>query len=286
MKERFASPGHSTSPAAFPLESLDEKRRITNLVDRLEAIPGFEEKLNAVRDLPPARYPEDDWQIVRACFTLLRRAAAELKVEFAEAGVVDFTEVSQMAQRVLKGEDELPSDAAIAIADGIHHLLVDEFQDTSRRQHKLIGSLVAAWPEPEGRTVFVVGDPMQSIYFFRDADAELFPRVRHVGLELPTGDALKLDFVPLSSNFRTTPKLVEKLNQAFRQIFAVRDGSGIELSEAQPAREAASDREPRFHLHLDFMPQTVKVQFVPPRRLAAQTGGCAGAGDEAPGADR
>jgi ATP-dependent helicase/nuclease subunit A len=251
----------------FPLESFDEKLRITNLVGRLEAIPGFEEKLNAVRDLPPARYSEDDWQIVRACFTLLRRAAAELMVEFAEAGVVDFTEVSQMAQRVLKGEDALPSDAAINIADGIHHLLVDEFQDTSRRQHKLIGSLVAAWPGPEGRTVFVVGDPMQSIYFFRDADAELFPRVRHVGLELPTGEALKLDFVPLTSNFRTTPKLVEKLNQAFREIFSVRDGSGIELSEARPAREAASDREPRYHLHLDFVPQTVKANSSRPDAL-------------------
>jgi ATP-dependent exoDNAse (exonuclease V) beta subunit len=251
----------------FPLESFDEKLRITNLVNRLEAITGFEEKLNAVRDLPPARYPEDDWQIVRACFTLVRRAAAELKVEFAEAGVVDFTEVSQMAQRVLKGEDELPSDAAINIADGIHHLLVDEFQDTSRRQHKLISSLAAAWPEPEGRTVFVVGDPLQSIYFFRDADAELFPRVRHVGLELPTGDALKLDFVPLSSNFRTTPKLVDKLNQAFSQIFAVSDGSGIELSEAQPAREAASDRNPCFQLHLDFIPQTARSNSSRPDAL-------------------
>ena len=251
----------------FPLESLDEKLRITNLVNHLEAIPDFEERLHAVRDLPPARYPEDDWQIVRACFTLLRRAAAELKVEFAEAGVVDFTEVSQMAQRVLEGEDEMPSDAAIAVADGIHHLLVDEFQDTSRRQHRLIGSLVAAWPEPEGRTVFVVGDPMQSIYFFRDADAELFPRVRHVGLELPTGEALKLDFVPLSSNFRTAPKLVEKLNKAFRQIFAASDGSGIELSEVQPARDAASDREARFHLHMDFIPQTVKANSSRPDAL-------------------
>jgi hypothetical protein len=87
------------------LESPSEKARITTLVNRLETIPYFEEKLHAARDLPPARYPEDDWQIVRACFTLLRRAAAELMVEFAEAGVVDFTEVSQMAQRVLKGED-------------------------------------------------------------------------------------------------------------------------------------------------------------------------------------
>jgi ATP-dependent exoDNAse (exonuclease V) beta subunit len=146
-------------------------------------------------------------------------------------------------------------------------LLVDEFQDTSRRQHKLISSLVAAWPEPEGRTVFVVGDPLQSIYFFRDADAELFPRVRHAGLELPNGETLKLDFVPLSSNFRTTPKLVEKLNKSFRQIFAVSDGSGIELSAAQPAREAASDRESCFQLHLDFMPQTVKANSSRPDTL-------------------
>ena len=45
---------------------------------------------------PPVT-PEDDWQIVRACFTLLRRAAAELKVVFAEAGAVDYTEVAQIA---------------------------------------------------------------------------------------------------------------------------------------------------------------------------------------------
>jgi ATP-dependent helicase/nuclease subunit A len=264
---KLCSPSSFNVTRGFPVESPDEKGRIKNLVNRLDSIPRFEEKLHAVNQLPPARYPEDDWQIVRACFTLLRRAAAELKVEFAEAGVVDFTEVSQMAQRVLKGEDELPSDAAINIADGIHHLLVDEFQDTSRRQHKLISSLVAAWPDPAGRTVFVVGDPMQSIYFFRDADAELFPRVRHVGLELPIGDALKLDFVPLSSNFRTTPKLVDKLNQAFRQIFAVRDGSGIQLSEAQTAREAASDRKSCFHLHLDFMPQTARSNSSRPDAL-------------------
>jgi ATP-dependent helicase/nuclease subunit A len=264
---KLCSPGSFNVTRGFPLDSPDEKGRIKDLVNRLDAVSDFELKLNAVNQLPPARYPEEDWQIIRACFTLLRRAAAELKVEFAEAGVVDFTEVSQVAQRVLKGEDELPSDAAINIADGIHHLLVDEFQDTSRRQHKLIGSLVAAWPGPEGRTVFVVGDPMQSIYFFRDADAELFPRVRHVGLELPTGEALKLDFVPLSSNFRTAPNLVEKLNQAFRQIFADRDGSGIELSEAQPARDAASDREPDFRLHLDFIPQTWKANSSRPDAL-------------------
>jgi ATP-dependent helicase/nuclease subunit A len=252
----------------FPQDSPQEKLRIQNLIKQLRSVPGFESRLHAIRNLPPARYTDDDWQIVRSCFTLLRHAAVELRLAFAEAGVVDFTEVAQVAQRVLEGEDGLPSDAALAIADGIHHLLVDEFQDTSRRQHKLISALVGAWPDFAGRTLFVVGDPMQSIYFFRDADAELFPRVRNIGLELPDADPLKLDFVPLSSNFRTTPSLVTKLNDAFTQIFAVNDGSGIAFSPAEtPSWKMGADREPRFHLHLDFVPQTVRIYSSDPGTL-------------------
>jgi ATP-dependent exoDNAse (exonuclease V) beta subunit len=241
----------------FPMESPGEKQRIKDLIKKLRAVPGLEEKLDAIRALPPARYPEDDWQIVRACFTLLRHAAGELQVAFAESGAVDFAEVGQVALRVLCGEDNLPSDAAIAVADGIHHLLVDEFQDTSRRQHKLISALVGAWPDYQGRSVFVVGDPMQSIYFFRDADAELFPRVRALGLELPEGDPLQLDFVPLASNFRTTPQLLTELNEAFTQIFAINDGSGISFSPALAARDVERDGEPRLQLHVDFVPRTV-----------------------------
>ena len=258
-KGDFCSPRAFNKGRGFPLESPAEKIRILDLVKRLSAIPGLNEKLHAVRASPPARYPEEDWQIVRACFTLLRHAAGELQVAFAEAGAVDFAEVAQLALRVLRGEDNLPSDAAIAIADGIHHLLVDEFQDTSRRQHKLISALVHAWPDYEGRSLFVVGDPMQSIYFFRDADAELFPRVRTVGLELPEGDPLQLDFVPLSSNFRTTPQLVTEFNEAFTQIFDAHDGSGISFAPALAARDVEREGEPRLQLHVDFVPQTVRA---------------------------
>jgi len=241
----------------FPATAKGEKQRHAALVSALREVEGFAGALADVRELPPARYTEEDWQIVRACFTLLRHAAAELRVAFAEAGLVDYTEVAQMAQRVLQDADGLPTEAALAVADGIHHLLVDEFQDTSRKQHRLIASLVAAWPDSTGRTVFVVGDPMQSIYFFRDADAELFPRVQKTGLELPNGDAHLFDFAPLASNFRTAPELVEKLNDVFAQVFGVRDGSGVTFSEARPARTAA-DGAARLHLHLEFVPQTVR----------------------------
>ena len=118
---------------------------------------------------------------------------------------------------------------------------------------------MAAWPDTVGRSLFVVGDPMQSVYFFRDADAELFSRVRKLGFELPDADPLQLEFVPLSSNFRTTPKLVDELNEVFTGIFAADDGSVIEFTPAEAARQREPIPEPRLSLHIDFIPQTVKA---------------------------
>ncbi|MGB6691397.1 MAG: UvrD-helicase domain-containing protein, partial [Terracidiphilus sp.] len=242
----------------FPADRKPEKIRFLTLINDLKQIPGLEAALANLCELPPARYTEDDWQIVRACFTLLRHAAGELQVVFAEAGTVDFTEVAQIALRVLQDEAGQPSDAAIAVADGIRHLLVDEFQDTSRRQHELLRRLVAAWPEREGRTCFVVGDPMQSIYFFRDADAELFPRVRNLGLEIPGAEPLLFDFVPLRANFRTAPSLVARLNNAFERIFRAPDGSGIAFSPAEAARDRSAATVPHLALHLEFAPQSTR----------------------------
>jgi ATP-dependent exoDNAse (exonuclease V) beta subunit len=230
---------------------LESEQDLETLRERLERPFA----LAAVRELVPSRYTEDEWKIVKACFTLLRHAAAQLKVVFAEAGRVDFIEVAQIAQSVLKGADGLPTDAAFGVSDGIRHLLVDEFQDTSRRQHQLLAGLIAAWPERTGRTCFTVGDPMQSIYFFREADAELFPRVKEVGLEISHDAPLLFDFVPLTANFRTVPGLVAWHNQAFKNIFAVDDGSGVRFSSAQPFPKERTGSGPPFTLHLRFVAQ-------------------------------
>lgn len=236
------------------------KSRFATLVARLSTEPELESALCALRSLPPARYSDEEWQIVRACFTLLRRSVAELKTIFAETGTVDFIEVAQIAQQMLRGADGLPTDSAIAVADGIHHILLDEFQDTSRRQHQLLCSLVAAWPDHSGRTVFMVGDPMQSIYFFRDADAELFPRVRKQGLDISGSDPFSLNPIDLKANFRTEPALVDQLNSFFSRVFAISDGSGVTFSATEPAREPVADLDPRLELHLRFVPQPIRSQ--------------------------
>ena len=238
----------------FPPEARAEKNRFKQLVQSLSVVDGLEDALARVMHLPPPSYSEDEWKIVRACFTLLSHAAAELRVVFAEAGTTDFTEIAQIAQNVLQHEDGSPSDAAIEIAGGIRHILVDEFQDTSRLQHRLLASLVVAWPESENRTLFVVGDPKQSIYFFRNADAELFPRVARFGLETTDGSALSLHRIALSDNFRTAPSLIDALNRAFTPIFAVPDGSDIAFSNAVAARGPGSPATSVFQVHTDFVP--------------------------------
>ncbi len=247
----------------FPSDQKREKDRLTALIASLDSVPGLESALAALRELPPARYTEEDWRIVQACFLLLRRAAAELKVVFAETGTADYIEVAQIAEDVLQGENEIPGETALAMADNIKHLLVDEFQDTSRRQHRLLGRLIAAWVEREGRTCFVVGDPMQSIYFFRDADAELFPRVENTGLEIPHDRPLLFHSIRLFANFRTARPLVTQFNEVFSKVFKENDGSGVTFSSAEPARgedapselQIVGEKKARIRVHVEFMPE-------------------------------
>lgn len=259
----------------FPKECKPEKARMTGLIASFTPLPELAPALDAVRKLPPARYSEEEWAIVQACFTVLRHAAGELRVVFAETAAADFIEIAQIAQKALKGEDDLPTDSAQRFADGIRHLLVDEFQDTSRRQHQLLAHLIAAWSGREDRTCFVVGDPMQSIYGFREADTELFPRVEQLGLEIPGDLPLEFDPVGLTANFRTARPLVEQINGTFAQIFS--GGDGITFVESEPARDSyaqpgpqlVGEASPRLQLHLEFVPASRGARGLSPEQRNA-----------------
>jgi ATP-dependent exoDNAse (exonuclease V) beta subunit len=99
---------------------------------------------------------------------------------------------------------------------------------------------------------------MQSIYGFRDAEVELFERVKSHGLETPSdpdSGPLRFDFVALSANFRTVPSLVNNLNGIFRDVFADdrdagEDSSRVRFTEAEAAR--SSESKVAVELHLAF----------------------------------
>jgi ATP-dependent helicase/nuclease subunit A len=199
------------------------KDRFASLIGRLESEPEFLSVLRELRGLPPEKYTEEDWQMLRHMLVILRYAIAQLRVVFAERGIVDFVELGLAAREVLCDDQGEPSELAAAIAERWPHLLVDEFQDTSRSQYQLLTLLAGGWESAGRGSCFLVGDPMQSIYMFRQAEVELFERTRRHGLGEGTA-AIQLTPVQLHTNFRSHAGLVNRLNEIFAAIFTSNAG--------------------------------------------------------------
>src|SRR5207237_507630 len=182
------------------------------------AVPGLAAALHATRRLPPPRYDEAAWRFIAALLDVLPRVAARLELVFADVGSIDFNEATLIALRALSSSDA-PSELLLALDLRIEHLLVDEYQDTSLAQRDLIEKLTAGWTPGDGRTLFVVGDPMQSIYRFRDADVSLFlaaQQQRRIG-------NVSLEPLALSLNFRSRRELVDWVNRIFPDVLSPRD---------------------------------------------------------------
>jgi ATP-dependent exoDNAse (exonuclease V) beta subunit len=183
---------------------------------RLKAIgldPQVEARLHALRSLPPTRFREAQWDMLSALMLLLPVAVGQLRLVFQKEGRVDFTEISIGARTAL-GSDANPTDLAFALDCRIQHLLIDEFQDTSQSQYELLTRLTGEWQPDDGRTLFLVGDPMQSIYGFRQAEVGLFLRARGDGIA-----AIGLTPLTLSVNFRSSAGIVNWVNRALSEAF-------------------------------------------------------------------
>src|SRR5690606_11017266 len=210
----------------FPAgNNADEKKlckaRKESMLQLLEAMRSDDvllEALIGLRHLPDAQYSELQWQILRQLMLLLPLLAAQLKVIFQQRGEVDYTEVAQAALYAL-GEAENPGELMLRLDARIRHILVDEFQDTSSSQFQLLEKLLEGWQEHNAtdemqQTLFIVGDGMQSIYGFRAANVGLFLGARRRGVNgVPLHDA------PLRVNFRSTPTIVDWVNQVFVRAF-------------------------------------------------------------------
>ena len=182
----------------------------------LSGIAGLETPLRELASLPAAALSAADAAALGALSRVLARAAAELQLQFA-AGKVDYTYIAGAARAALSAASE-PTDLALRTGLKLRHILVDEFQDTSLAQFQLLEQLTAGWDEGDGRTLFVVGDPMQSIYRFRDAEVGLFIAARERGIGV-----VRLTALRLTQNFRATPALVGWTNEVFAQVLAPAD---------------------------------------------------------------
>jgi ATP-dependent helicase/nuclease subunit A len=187
------------------------------LVEAIAAI-GDVGVLHRVRALPNLNNDETNWQIIIALSKLLNLAVAQLWLVFQRSGEVDFVEIATRATQALTDDFGEPTELALKLDYKIQHLLVDEFQDTSPSQIDLLKQLTLGWQTGDNRTLFCVGDPMQSIYRFRKANVGLFIDAETHGI----GD-IKLERLQLYRNNRSCPFIVDWINATFAPIFPTFD---------------------------------------------------------------
>ena len=202
----------------FPSAKNDQKARQMkdDFLDLLENLASETELLNLlteVKRLPDPKFSDEEWTVLQATLTLLPEISATLRKIFIEQQKTDFTEISLAASNAL-GEELNPTDLLLYLDTRIQHILLDEYQDTSFKQHRLLKLLTAGWEPEDGRSLFIVGDPMQSIYRFRDAEVGIFLRTQEKGLE-----NIPLTPLKLKTNFRSQKKFVDWANSCFKNVF-------------------------------------------------------------------
>jgi ATP-dependent helicase/nuclease subunit A len=149
-------------------------------------------------------------------------ALAQYRRTLAAHAVVDFPDALWRTLGLLADMDEFAQSRYLLQAR-YHHLLVDEFQDTSQAQWELVWRLVQAWGEglgieqdaPLPPSIFIVGDRKQSIYGFRDADLAVLARavVSITGLR-PDGSVRRA----IRKSFRAVPALLSFTNDLFEAV--------------------------------------------------------------------
>ena len=161
--------------------------------------------------------------------------------------VLDFSDVLDRALELLRRMDEF-SQSRFRLESRYHHVLVDEFQDTSRAQWELVALLIQSWSEGTGvatnPSIFIVGDRKQSIYRFRDAEAAVLEEAaRHI-------QALRAGRNPrrsITRSFRALPGLLQFVNELFGELADEVPGGGrftYEEGDRFPTTDGGADRAP------------------------------------------
>jgi ATP-dependent helicase/nuclease subunit A len=228
----------------FPADDVHGKALRDDWLERLRLLDDARiGALGIIRALPDPVIAGKERAALEALARLLVHAATALRLLFDQHGECDHTEIAGAARQALT-QDSSPTPLAERIGTQLQHILIDEFQDTSRDQYELLCTLTQDWSQGDGRTLFLVGDPMQSIYGFRNAEVGRFATVRASGLA-----AVQLEPLTLRRNFRSAPALVHWCNETFARVFPMEDDVRRSAVRHLASTAGRADLSGRRHLY-------------------------------------
>ena len=195
-----------------------EKEALLKLLETFGEMENLHQLTKNILTLPALNEGDlVEWPHLQTLVMLLPHLVAHLSVLFQERGQCDHSAVSQAAINAVDAIDE-PTELALRLDYQIQHILVDEFQDTSEQQEQLLELLTEGWQYDDGRSLFIVGDAMQSIYSFRQAEVGLFIKARTMGI-----GTIELQAEQIGTNFRSDAGIVNWVNQTFSRVFPEHD---------------------------------------------------------------
>ena len=181
---------------------LAERDRVTAAIDKLKAV-----------------------QIHQVTSALVRVGLQIMLVyedEKRRRGLSDYDDLITRTRALLE-EKEASLWVLYKLDGGLDHILIDEAQDTSPQQWKIIEKLTEEFFAGEGshggepRTVFAVGDYKQSIFSFQGADPAEFAKMQTHFTQQVTGSGARFEEVPLLASFRSTAEVLETVDKVFAQ---------------------------------------------------------------------
>ena len=194
-KARMTTKG---TPAALAEILVEEKARILVLLDRRRGVLAYRR--------------------TQALFRIADRAAALYLEEKRRRAALDFSDLIARTAALLDRVDA--SWILFKLDAGLEHLLIDEAQDTSPEQWRILTALTAEFFAGKGqsgahRTVFAVGDEKQSIFSFQGAAPKQFDRQRRLFKARAEAGRSRFAPVELQLSFRTVKDVLLAVDTVF-----------------------------------------------------------------------
>lgn len=176
--------------------------------------------------------------LAESALVLARAVHEDYRVAKRQHGVLDYDDLVMETMRLLQ-TSEAAAWVLYKLDGGIDHILIDEGQDTSPEQWRIVQRLAEEFfsgssaREGKPRTIFVVGDEKQSIFSFQGADPAQFDIQRGHFEGRTAGDAF--ENVQLTTSRRSAPEILSFVDEVFKDEAA---RSGITSGASEIAHNA------------------------------------------------
>lgn len=231
--------------AGNPYTAMFAGSKISDLLQIRGEIQGreFSRVLEVDKDIRAIQTVERTWALLRVGIPALLKYESEKK----RTAKLDFGDLIQYTRLLLENH-EARDWVHYKLDGGIQHVLVDEAQDNSPDQWKLVRKLTEEFFAgadkdrfPNARTLFTVGDEKQSIYAFQGADPEQFKSNKQDYKER----AEKFESPKMEMSFRSSPEILSFVDEVFgKNLFPDSSPFSLEPDEGQLHHDAHRYEQP------------------------------------------